>query len=163
MHKYAVVLDTTYILPLFNVETKKFGKKSLLELLTFQNVDLIIPTQLIIEAKWVIIGLIKQRKITDKEKALRDFSDGLLQIKYGNKFLLTDIIDVHIDQAESKLFLSENIRNYFDRVLLASAIELGDILLTEDLELLNLRDLNKRYNDLLILNWNELKEYFKNL
>ena len=150
-----VVLDTTFLLPAFNIQTRKF-KKHDFEALIKMNVERIINQALIIEAKWVLLSLIKKGIIEDSEEALSDFNLGLRFLRYSGKYKFIDVLDEKVDLNEIEVFKSTKIRDYFDRVLIATAQAYGDILLTEDNEIISVRDRkSKTFNGVKILTWNE--------
>ena len=153
----SIVLDTTFILPIFNIQTKSFTKKDLKTLIN-TKFELIINQALIIEAKWVLLALIKKGVIEDIDSAYEDFNMGLRFIKYSNRFKFVDILDENVDLKENYISKTIGIKDYFDRLALATAQTYGEILLTEDKEILNLRDKKtKKLGDTTILNWSEFK------
>ena len=157
-----VVLDTTYILPAFNIVTKKFGKKDFKFLLE-SNVERIVHQALIIESKWVLLGLLRKGKIGDRERAFNDFNEGLRFVKHSGKFRFVDLLDEQVDMNETEIYTNLRIRDYFDRIIIATAQAYGDLLLTEDDDILNLRDSEtKTWRGILILSWKEFKtKYLK--
>ncbi|MEX0569275.1 MAG: PIN domain-containing protein [Candidatus Njordarchaeota archaeon] len=153
-----VVLDTTYILPAFNIVTKKFGKgdfKFLLE----SDVVRIVHQALIIESKWVLLGLIRRGKIREPDGAFIDFNEGLRFLKYSGKFRFVDTLDERVDLNETEIYTSLGITDYFDRILIATARAHDALLLTEDDDILSLRDAKtKIWNGIKILSWHEFKK-----
>ncbi len=152
-----VVLDTIYILPAFNIVTKKFSKSDFKLLLEF-NIERIVHQALIMESKWVLLGLLRRGRIKDSDKALIDFNEGLRFIKHCGKFRFVDLLDEYVDLNETEIYTNLGIMDYFDRIVLATARSYDAILLTEDTDILGLRDTkNKTWSGTLILSWKELK------
>jgi len=154
----AIVLDTTYILPIFNIEVDVFRKKDFNILINIRAKKML-PSQLIIEAKWVLYSLIRKGRIRDINEALKDFNDGLRFLMYRNFLSMVNLLDPEIDLLEGKIYKICRIKDYFDRIILAVAKFYDAILLTEDKDLLNL-DVEK-YSNLIprkIMNWKTLKK-----
>ena len=157
----SIVLDTTYILPLFNIDVDVFGKKDL-GLLLKSKVRKLVPPHILIEAKWVLYSLLRRNIIRDFDRAISDFNDGLHIIKHSDTLRLTEYPDLEVDLIESKIYKTVGIGDYFDRVILATSKVYNAILLTEDEELLSLNTEN--YSELLprtIINWNTFKKKVK--
>jgi len=154
----AIVLDTTYILPIFNIEVDVFRKKDFNILINI-SARKMLPSQLIIEAKWVLYSLVRKGRIRDVDGALKDFSDGLRFLMYRNFLSIVNLLDPEIDLLEGKIYKICGVKDYFDRIILATAKFYDAILLTEDKDLLNL-DIEK-YSNLIprkIMNWKTLKK-----
>ncbi len=150
-----VVLDTTFLLPAFNIQTKKF-KKSDFETLIKMDIERIVNQALIIEAKWVLLGLIKKGVIRDSEGALSDFNLGLRFLRYSGKYKFIEVLDEKVDLNENEIFKLTKIKDYFDRILIATTNAYGDILLTEDNDILGIREeKSKTFNGVKILTWSE--------
>lgn len=155
-----IVLDTTYILPIFNIEIDVFRKEDLKVLLN-SKIEKLVPPHILIEAKWVLYSLIKRGVIRDFNRAVNDFNDGLQIIREKNVFKLAEYPDPEVDLIESKIFRTIGLRDYFDRIILATAKVYDAVLLTEDNELLKLSVV--KYPELLpvnIMNWGEFKKEY---
>ena len=153
-----VILDTTYILPAFNIVTKKFGKKDFKFLLE-SDLERIVHQALIIESKWVLLGLIRGGRIKEPNRAFTDFNEGLRFLKYGGKFRFIDTLDERVDLNETEIYTNLGITDYFDRIIIATAMAYDAILLTEDEDILDLRDAKtKIWNGIKILSWHEFKK-----
>lgn len=151
-----IVLDTSFILPLFNVETNVFGKNDLSVLAKIGAIRLV-PSPLLIEAKWVLYSLVRRKVLKDFDTAVRDFNDGLRFLLYRDVFRIVGL-DADVDLLESKFFKVFGLRDYFDRVVLAVAKAYDAVLLTEDKSLLSL-DISS-HSDILpreIINWKTFK------
>jgi len=153
-----LVVDTTHILPIFNVETAAFGKGDLRELIS-ARVEKLVPQCLLIEAKWVMYSLARRGVIRDLDEAIKDFNDGLRFLAYRRAFRIVDSSNPEIDLLESRIYRALGIRDYFDRAILAVAKYYNATLLTEDKDLLSLDTatheaiLPKR-----IVNWRALRK-----
>jgi len=112
-----IVLDTSFILPLFNIETNVFRKDDF-SVLARIDATRLVPSPLLIEAKRVLYSLIKKKVIEDFDTAVRDFNDGLRFLLYRNVFRIVGL-NADVDLLESTFFKVLGLKDYFDRVVLA--------------------------------------------
>ena len=153
-----ILLDTTYLLPLFEIEVDKFSKKDL-ELLLESNIELFYNPISLIEIKWVLIKIAKQDK--KKLEHLREiYNESVDHLLYSGEIKPTILLDGKISHLEDILY-DAGIKDYFDRVIVATAKVLTGKLLTEDKNLTKLLKNVKEFTDLEVLNWQQLIKSIK--
>ncbi len=153
-----ILLDTTYLLPLFEIKTEKFSKNDLKRLLKM-NVELYYNPVSLIEIKWKIIKLCKRNR--SKLKYMRKvYNETLEYLQTTDELIPTEIITKEISVLDDILF-DAGIRDFFDRIIVATAEIFTGVLLTEDEELRDIPMKLDEFRDLLIISWNELQEIMK--
>jgi len=121
-----ILLDTTYILPIFGIGIKIPNlKEKLLEL--EKNSQLLINSLSILEAKWKILKLAK--KTPD---IIDSFQEGLLFIEKRKIFHIVNFHEYSIDVIATEL--NRFHKDYIDCSILASAYIYADIFITEEKE-----------------------------
>ncbi|BCS92152.1 MAG: PIN domain-containing protein [Metallosphaera javensis (ex Sakai et al. 2022)] len=123
--KGRILLDTSFLLPLFNVDIKIEDFNELFPKLIRQFEVSYSPLSLV-EAKWVFLRL-KRRGI---KYQLEDYIDGLKYILNSQDLHHVDVTTPEIEEAADKYI--ETITDYFDRMLYASSLVYGMNLLTMD-------------------------------
>lgn len=157
----SVLADTTYLLPLFGVVLKLPRFKEVFPRLV-ENFTLYYNPVSLVEAKWIILKLAR-RKPQSSRKLLDSYIKGLVIILDSESFQPLPLTSPEIEE-ESDRLLKEGLRDYFDRLLYATAAVHGMTLLTEDDELHEkwredvIRD-NKRPKR--IVKWSELVSLLK--
>ncbi|MFQ6124577.1 MAG: PIN domain-containing protein [Candidatus Heimdallarchaeota archaeon] len=133
-----VLLDTTYLLPVFGVNV---GLKNFEKLFpTLLNTSHILYTPIsIVEAKWVVHQLAR-KTVAQKEKKniLETYRRGLRSLFGDGRLTQTVLTKPEIEEIADQLLVEANIPNYFDRTIYATAVYYNVVLLTEDQELLNI-------------------------
>lgn len=128
--KPKVLLDTTYILPLFGIAIDIPGFEAGFPKL-LKKASVAVNSLSILESKWKVL------KISDREpKVLERFSEGLLSLTAAGEI---EIIEFHlprIDVVATSLYSSH--KDYFDCSIASTAILFTDFLLTEDEALISL-------------------------
>jgi len=154
-----VFLDTTFLLPFFQVNiaiegfTLKKFKKFLMQLSKVHFSELSIY-----EAKAKIYRL--SRKDSTYMKALENFGTNLSILRADEKIIFHPYTER--DDEYFNIISSKNLKlNSFDMIILAQALN-GDILLTEDKEILKIRRQKEIVEDpvlrkIVISRWNELE------
>ncbi len=127
-------LDTTYLLPLLGIDvglreySRYFPKLHLFYEIYYSPVSLM-------EAKWIIIKSIRQlKKQQDKLRLLEEYRVGLDLIMKSSHYKETVFTNGLIEMIADKLWM-KRIKDYFDRMIYATAAYYRAILLTEDREL----------------------------
>jgi len=158
--KIRAFLDTTYIMPLFGIETDKFSRKDLAKLLNIKNMCFLVSLISLVEIKWIIIS--KTRKNTKLRKTLREkYNKGLDVLYYRSKIKIPSLITPEIDETENKL-LDFGLSDYFDRIIFSMAYHEADILLTEDQEIHNMwKDHQDIFEGLVVISWEHFLQKFK--
>ncbi len=153
-----IFLDTIYLLPLFEIETDVFTKKDL-ELILESNIELYFNPISLIEIKWVIIRINKKNK-KKLEHAREIYKESVDYLLYSDEIQPTILLDGKISYLEDILH-DAGIKDYFDRIIAASAKIFTGKLLTEDEDLTKIiRNVNE-FSDLEVLSWQELTRNIK--
>ena len=127
-----LLLDTTYLLPLMgvNVRLPRFSTvfKSLIQrTLLFYN-----PLSLV-EAKWIVLHYAKTGKGASLKTRLERYALGLEVLEaYSECLIQTQITSPEVERLADKLLIEAGVRDYFDRMIYATAAHLNLPLLTED-------------------------------
>lgn len=131
-----LLLDTTYLLPIFGVSVKLKDYNILFPKLINKYSILYNPASLV-EAKWIIIGL-SRRKPSLREALLNRFREGLRAILNDTRISQTVLTNSEVEEIADELLLRYRVNDYFDRIIYATAVYYNTMLLTEDRELHNL-------------------------
>ncbi len=131
-----LLLDTTYLLPIFGlkIDLSNF-QTNFSRLLTTYSV-LYNPISLV-EAKWVLLRLAR-REPRRRSEFLQRYRMGLKALVSDSRLKQTSLTDDVVETIADKLLLEEKVKDYFDRVIYATAANRGCIFLTEDEEILSL-------------------------
>jgi len=155
-----VFLDTTYLMPLFRLENSlNLEIEEIKKLLTREDLRFLYQMVSLIELKWINIrgGHNNDDLRDDLETA---FSNTLRYLEENSKILSISIDNDTINDVSYELQKYGH-KDYFDTLILASAILHADILLTEDDAFVKLFDKQRQmksvfYNpNLRILKWVE--------
>lgn len=148
-----LLLDTTYLLPVFGiaVELKNFDthlKRLLSTYSTLYN-----PASLM-EAKWITLKLTR-RNPAKKEILLKAYQAGMRTLLVDERFRQTLLTNDTIESIADELASEDGVKDYFGRLIYSTAAERNCTLLTEDSKL---RQLKKRPSSRpkKILNWDEI-------
>ena len=108
-----LVLDTTYLLPIFKIKVKLKYYDSIFPTLTEKYIVLYNPIS-IIEAKWIVLKLCKKNP-SKKTVFLKAFREGLKALTHSdiNQTVLTNST---IEETADNLLLKIGIKDYFDRI-----------------------------------------------
>lgn len=147
-----LIIDTTYLLPVFGVSVglKEFESRFdevLGGFAVFYN-----PVSLI-EAKWTILKAIREAP-AKKGALLASYRTGLKVLESDGRLGATPITGDEVEQTADGLH-EAGMKDYFDRMIYATASERGCVLLTEDREMLKMRKSGKQEPSE-VLSWNQL-------
>ncbi|RLG85284.1 MAG: hypothetical protein DRO15_07695 [Thermoprotei archaeon] len=149
-----IVIDTTYLLPIFGIGIKlKDFEKLFPKLINMYRV-LYNPIS-IIEAKWIVMRLIR-RNPGLRYKLLERFRVGLKTLYAEEKIEQTQLTNYDIEEIADVLLLKVGVKDYFDRVIYATAAHYKTPLLTEDEELRKILSINSIPKPPRIINWDEV-------
>jgi len=132
-----LLIDTTYLLPAFGVSVglKNFEKcfeKMLSSYAVYYN-----PASLI-EAKWIVLKLAKMN--TKKRDALfAAYRTGLKVLLADARLKETALTNDGVESIADELLTKEEVKDYFDRLIFATAAYRKLTLLTEDEKLSKLK------------------------
>ena len=127
-----LVLDTTYLLPIFGVSIKLPRFKELFPKILSRYRVLYNPVS-IIEAKWIVLGLSRGKQ--ERSLALARYRRGLKTLLLGKRLIQTVLTSPEIEEVADELLIAAGLQDYFDRIIYATAAIRDAILLTEDQEL----------------------------
>jgi len=160
--RHKVMLDTTYLMPLFGIETEKFSASQLQILLGQRNLDLFYSPVSLVELKWIILKQIKKVNNIFKKTLLSRYNEALWYLLYGEYFYELPLIDPRINTLEG-ILRDLGLNDYFDRIIFAAALEYCDILLTEDTEIHDIWLSQKEKltdKEFRVLSWMKFKQFF---
>ncbi len=156
-----LLLDTTYLLPLVGID---IGLKHYSEIFPKLHYyyELYYTPLSIIEAKWIVIKTIKRLKDKSlKQRLLKEYRNGVDLLQASNYYKSTVITNGLIEEIADEL-LDKGIKDYFDRMIYATAAYYNAVLLTEDEALRKLY--NKRKTILKpnrVIDWNTIISIIK--
>jgi len=145
-----LLLDTTYLLPIFGVYVKLEGYEELFPKVLDEFTVMYSPISLI-ESKWIILSLAKNFK-SRRSVLLESYRKGLKAILNDERLTPTETTSPDIEEVADKL-LELGVKDYFDRMIYASSTCYNAILLTEDEELMRVFSLNNKPKPRAVLNW----------
>ena len=156
-----LLLDTTYLLPLLGIG---------IELENYQEVfpklhvfyEIYYSPLSLIEAKWIVIRTVKRIKNKSKrQKLLEEYRIGLDLLLKSSIYRKTVLTNGLIERIADDLWIN-GVKDYFDRMIYATAAYYGAILLTEDEELKNIYDeIESMLKPKEVINWNTLVSRIK--
>lgn len=149
-----LLLDTTYLLPVFGVSVKLKRFDEVFPRLINEYSLLYNPVS-IIEAKWLIVSQ-SRRNPSKREILLKRFRKGLRTLLNDKRISQTDLTNPEIEEIADNLLVRFKIRDYFDRMIYATAVYYNVTLLTEDEELHGLAGKEYAPKPKKILKWNDM-------
>ncbi len=154
MVKRKILLDTTYLLPLFGIDVGLSGYEVLFPRLLEEYRVYYTPLSLV-ESKLIVLKLSKMKpELSDK--FLIEYRKGLDTIISNDKLEDTIITNGVIEEVADHL-LRMGLRDYFDRMIYATAYYYNTILLTEDNELKSINEKVADYKLPGVVTWREIK------
>lgn len=131
--KNKVLIDTAYLLPIFNIDISISDFDSLF-LKLLDTYDVYYNPISLIEAKQIMLKLMKNDK-ENKEGYLNSYIKGLRTIIKDGRLKQTEITNPSIEELSDNLM--KEIKNYYRRTIYATATHMNVLLLTESKKLLN--------------------------
>jgi len=128
-----LVLDTTYLLPIFGIGVGLEGFDELFPELLSEYAVLYNPVSLV-EAKWIVLKLAK-REPQKRDKLLERFRIGLEALLSDERLSQTELTNPNVEEVADLLLTRAGVADYFDRLIYATAASRESVLLTEDEEL----------------------------
>jgi len=126
----SLLLDTTYLLPLFGLESRLPNfDDSFRQLLSDYEVKYN-PVSLL-EAKWLVLRLARRKK-AQLETFLNYYREGIRVITKGEPIVQTAFTEEKVEGLSDKLLIEADLRDYFDRQIYSTAACQKYLLLTED-------------------------------
>ena len=147
-----LLLDTTYLLPVFGISVGLKGFEFKFDRVLGRFSVLYNPVSLI-EAKWAVLKGIRDDR--SKKGALLDsYRTGLKILESDGRLEPTPLTGDVVERTADEL-QEAGLKDYFDRMIYATASERGCVLLTEDREMLRLRtDAEQKPSE--VIDWNRL-------
>ncbi len=152
-----LLIDTTYLLPILGVKIELKEYEYIFPLV-LRRYEVIYNPVSLIEAKWILLKLIK----THPEEAaylLNSYVEGLATIVHSNYLRPTVLTNPKIEEVADKLFIEIKIKDYFDRIIYATAIYYNATLLTEDQTIKKIR--HPEIPRPVVLSWRNIVSQFK--
>ena len=153
MARERILLDTTYLLPLFGIHLNLRGYEEMFPRLLGEFEVLYTPVSLV-EAKWIILKLAR-RKPTLRDRLLREYRAGLDALMADERLRATVLTNSMIEDIADHL-LGLGLRDYFDRMIYATAYYYDSILLTEDEALHDIRSKAGEYAVREVISWRDI-------
>jgi len=150
-----LVLDTTYLLPIFGIGVELEGFKTLFPQLLGKYEVLYNPLS-VVEAKWISLRLGRDDP-SMRERLLVAFTKGLKALLGDERLKQTELTNPEIEETADILLLNAGVRDYFDRMIYATAVNRGASLLTEDEELKELARVKDVPKPREVLTWSDLR------
>ncbi len=149
-----LLLDTTYVLPVFGimVDLEKF-QTVFPKILN--NYSVTYNPISIIEAKWIVLKLAKA-DIRQRERILQAYRTGLKALQNDGRLKPTVLTTDFIEEICDRLLLRENLKDYFDRVIYATAAHHNFALLTQDEDLFRIAKASRFIKPKEIVKWADL-------
>lgn len=156
-----LLLDTTYLLPLFGIDVKLPRFEELLPRL-LEGFDTLYNPISLVEAKWLILRLMRRNK-SRAEGLLEAYRRGLKALQFDERVKPTALTEPEVEEIADRLLVEAGLRDYFDRLIYASAIVNDALLLTEDKELREIASMGGHPHPRGIMNWSEMIERLEGL
>jgi PIN domain nuclease of toxin-antitoxin system len=145
----ALVLDTTYLLPVFGIDIglSRFETR-FPEIL--EEYDARYNPVSLVEAKWISL---RMGRYVERERFLERYRSGLMAIMTDKRISQTKLTDSAIEHVADRLLTENGVKDYFDRMIYATAAAEESDLLTEDKALIELEDAERKPAPRRILSW----------
>ncbi len=150
-----LIIDTTYLLPLFGVRVGLRDFDRLFPRL-LDEFDVAYSPVSLIEAKWIILALTR-RNIELRVKMLGRYIRGLKGILAEDRLKATELTNPLIEEVADKLLLNVGLKDYFDRMIYSTTKYYNATLLTEDEELMKIAEAKPGLT-IKITSWNKMIE-----
>lgn len=149
-----LLLDTSYLLPIFGlkVDLKDFDA-AFPKLLGSYSV-IYNPVSLV-EAKWILLK-IANRNPSQRGVLLGRYREGVGVLQGDERLRQSPLTDQVVEEVADELLIGENVKDYFDRVIYATAARLDIALLTEDEKLLELAKHRRARRPKQVIQWKDL-------
>ena len=145
-----ILLDTTYLLPALGIGVGLERFEEAFPRLLEEEEVLYNPLSLV-EAKWICLRLSRRRPDL-RERLLSSFVSGLRALLGDERLAQVPVTSPDVEEL-ADLLLARGVRDYFDRMVYASAVCEDAALLTEDEELLGLEGVPRPRE---VLTWSDV-------
>jgi hypothetical protein len=135
-----LLLDTTYLLPIFGISVGLKNFDDAFERMLSSFSVLYNPASLI-EAKWTVLKLSRSNS-ENKAALFKAYRTGLKTLLADDRLEQTFLTNDAVEAVADDLLTRDGVKDYFDRLLYATAADEGCSLLTEDEKLSKLKKLD---------------------
>ncbi|RLI28015.1 hypothetical protein DRO58_03095 [Candidatus Bathyarchaeota archaeon] len=149
-----ILLDTGYLLPLFGVSVDLEMFDELFPRLLEEFEVLYNPVSLV-EGKWIALKIAFRQPFL-KDRLLKAYRLGLKSLLSDDRLKQTELTSPEIEEV-ADILLEKGVRDYFDRVVYATAVVHEATLLTEDRELKRLGEAEEAPKPRGVMNWCEVR------
>ncbi len=125
-----ILLDTTYLLPIFRIRVRLERYEEVFPQL-LEGYDVLYTPLSLVEAKWVVLS-ISRGSHSERERYLEAFRRGLKALLHEERLTQTIVTSPEIERVADVLLIKGGIKDYFDRMIYATATFYDAALLTED-------------------------------
>lgn len=132
----SLLIDTTYLLPLFGLESQLSDYNVAFPRL-LEDYDVKYNPISLLEAKWLVLRLAKKRK-NERATFLKYYRQGIGAIYKEEKLQQSAFTAESVEALSDRILIELELKDYFDRQIYSTAAQLSCILLTEDEDLHNL-------------------------
>lgn len=131
-----LILDTTYLLPIFGVGVG-LPRYELLFPRLLEKLSVGYNPLSLVEAKWISLGLSKN--LPDRRDILLSaYRRGLTAILSDERISATELTRPEMEAVADRLLFEFGLADYFDRMIYSTAVVRNAVLMTEDADLLRL-------------------------
>jgi PIN domain nuclease of toxin-antitoxin system len=150
----SLLLDTTYLLPLFGIESGLSNfNESFRRLLS--NYQLSYNPLSLVEAKWLVLKVAKKKR-GRLQSFLDYYREGIGALAKESAIKKTQVTDENVEKLSDSLLTEAGLRDYFDRQIYSTAACSNTLLLTEDERLHKLYKSRAFQSPAALINWAEL-------
>jgi PIN domain nuclease of toxin-antitoxin system len=146
------LLDTTYLLPIFGIDVRLAGFEDRFpEIL--EEYDVHYNPISLVEAKRISLRL---GRSGNRKEFCEKYRSGLGAILADERIRQTRVTDGAIESVADRLLADEAVKDYFDRMIYATAAVERSRLLTEDKVLVGLKSSEKELAPLSTISWSDI-------
>jgi len=155
-----ILFDTTYLLPLLGIRVRSLYKYEEYIPKILDSYKVYYHPVSLIEAKWKLLQLKKDRNLTRWRGIASRYRQGLNYILNSGRLIELKFTNPEVED-EVDYLIENGYRDYFDLLIFTSAYIGNLTLVTEDVELMEIPSKIKRYRDVEVINWGRLIETIK--
>jgi len=150
-----ILFDTTYLLPILGIKIKNLKEYNKYIGKILNTYDTYYHPVSLIESKWELLHLMRRIEVEKWGTIASRYRQGLNYILNSNKLTQLRFTNPEVEE-EVDYLIRNGYRDYFDLLIFSTAFIENITLITEDDELRNIPNKFKRYENMKVMNWNEL-------
>ncbi len=150
-----ILFDTTYLLPLLGIKVKRLGDYSKYIESILNTYKVYYHPVSLVESKWELISLRRGMDSEEWIRAAHRYKAGLNYILKSGKLTQLKFTTTEVED-EIDYLIMKGYRDYFDLLIFTTAYIENITLLTEDNELRDIPNKFKKYENMGVMDWNEL-------